>query len=149
LDDARLENYYRKYSFIKEFLVLFIGIWVIMTLLPTLYLNTKQVDKKLTKTDFIGWGIWLFGFIFEVIADKQKMAFKNDSNNQVYLIIFILKEKFLCIHLRENLSTVVFGNILDIQIILVKCVHGLVFIYLHHICLLDMNDLLACFHLYL
>jgi steroid 5-alpha reductase family enzyme len=61
-----------------------------MTLLPTLYLNQQQVDKPLTKTDFIGWGIWLFGFIFEVLADKQKMAFKNNSNNQVYLLIIIL-----------------------------------------------------------
>jgi steroid 5-alpha reductase family enzyme len=60
-----------------------------MTLLPTLFLNEKQVDKPLTKTDFIGWGMWLFGFIFEVIADQQKLAFKNNPNNQVYLLIFI------------------------------------------------------------
>lgn len=55
-----------------------------MTLLPTLYLNQKQNDKPLTKTDFIGWGIWLFGFVFETIADKQKMSFKSDPNNQVH-----------------------------------------------------------------
>ncbi len=66
-----------------------IGIWIIMTLLPTLFLNEKQVDKPLTKTDFVGWGMWLFGFIFEVIADQQKLAFKNNPNNQVYLLIFI------------------------------------------------------------
>jgi steroid 5-alpha reductase family enzyme len=54
-----------------------------MTLLPTLYLNQKQVDKPLTKTDFIGWGIWLFGFVFEVLADQQKMTFKNNPNNKV------------------------------------------------------------------
>ncbi|UJR33438.1 hypothetical protein I4U23_020883 [Adineta vaga] len=58
------------------------GVWVIITLLPTLYLNEKRVDKALTKTDFIGWGIWLFGFLFEVIADRQKMTFKNDLNNK-------------------------------------------------------------------
>ncbi|CAF0785349.1 unnamed protein product [Rotaria sp. Silwood1] len=58
------------------------GLWVILTLLPTLYLNQKQVDKPLTKTDYIGWGLWLFGFLFEVIADQQKMTFKNNSNNK-------------------------------------------------------------------
>lgn len=60
-----------------------------MTLLPTLYLNEKQVDKALTKTDFIGWGLWLFGFLFEVLADKQKLAFKNNLNNQVYSLLII------------------------------------------------------------
>ncbi|CAF3903672.1 unnamed protein product [Rotaria sordida] len=57
-------------------------IWVIMTLLPTFYLNQKQIDKPLIKTDYIGWSIWLFGFIFEIIADKQKMSFKNNPNNK-------------------------------------------------------------------
>ncbi len=66
-----------------ENLFIFVGVWVIMTLLPTLYLNQKQVDKPLTKTDFIGWGIWLFGFVFEVLADQQKMTFKNNPNNKV------------------------------------------------------------------
>ncbi|CAF1563058.1 unnamed protein product [Rotaria magnacalcarata] len=58
------------------------GIWVLITLLPTLYLNQKQVDKPLTKTDYVGWILWLFGFIFETIADKQKMSFKNNLNNK-------------------------------------------------------------------
>jgi steroid 5-alpha reductase family enzyme len=57
---------------------------VILTLLPTLYLNQKQVDKPLTNMDYIGWGTWLFGFAFEVLADGQKMAFKNNPNNKVY-----------------------------------------------------------------
>ncbi|CAM4872322.1 unnamed protein product [Rotaria socialis] len=58
------------------------GIWVLITLLPTLYLNQKQVDKPLRKTDYIGWSLWLFGFIFETIADTQKMSFKNNLNNK-------------------------------------------------------------------
>ncbi|CAF0728530.1 unnamed protein product [Adineta ricciae] len=58
------------------------GVWVFITLLPTLYLNQKRVDKSLTKTDFIGWAIWLFGFGFEAIADRQKMAFKSNPSNQ-------------------------------------------------------------------
>ncbi|CAF3932747.1 unnamed protein product, partial [Rotaria sp. Silwood2] len=58
------------------------GLWVIITLLPTLYLNRKHFDKPLTKIDYIGWSMWLFGFLFEVIADKQKMTFKNNLNNK-------------------------------------------------------------------
>ena len=65
-----------------------IGVWIIVTLLPSLYLNQRRIDKPLTKTDYIGWSIWLFGFIFEVIADKQKTAFKNDINNNVEKLIF-------------------------------------------------------------
>ncbi len=56
---------------------------MIITLLPTLYLNQKQVDKALTKTDFLGWGIWLFGFLFEVLADHQKLTFRNNPANKV------------------------------------------------------------------
>ncbi len=69
---------------VRDFL-LSIGIWVIITLLPTLYLNQKLTDKPLTKTDFLGWSIWLFGFLFEVLADKQKMTFKNNPNNKVII----------------------------------------------------------------
>ena len=54
-----------------------------MSLLPTLYLNTKKIDKPLTTTDYAGWGLWLFGFLFEVIADHQKLAFKSNAKNQV------------------------------------------------------------------
>ena len=67
-----------------------IGIWVLITLLPTLYLNQKTIDKPLTKIDYVGWGLWLFGFLFESIADQQKMAFKNDLNNKVYEYVLIL-----------------------------------------------------------
>ncbi|CAF1178058.1 unnamed protein product [Adineta steineri] len=58
------------------------GIWVIITLLPSLYLNQKQTDKPLTKNDYIGWSIWLFGFVLEVVADRQKSTFRNNANNK-------------------------------------------------------------------
>jgi len=41
------------------------------------------VDKPLTKCDYFGWALWLFGFVFESIADRQKSAFKANHNNQV------------------------------------------------------------------
>lgn len=71
-----------------------------VTLLPTLYLNHKRIDKALTKTDYAGWGIWLFGFLFEVIADQQKMSFKSDKKNQVNRFKFVLLEIKIsfCVH---------------------------------------------------
>lgn len=60
-----------------------IGIWVMVMLLPTLSLNEKQRDKPLTGADYLGWSIWLLGFVVEVLADSQKMAFRSDPNNKV------------------------------------------------------------------
>lgn len=41
------------------------------------------MDKPLTKTDYVGWAVWLFGFVFEAIADRQKMKFKSNPSNKV------------------------------------------------------------------
>lgn len=68
---------------------------MIVTLLPTLYLNIKQVDKPLTRTDYAGWAVWLFGFLFESIADHQKMKFKSNANNKVNQLISISLDCFL------------------------------------------------------
>ncbi len=32
--------------------------------------------------DLISWGVWTIGFYFEVVADSQKSAFKNNKKNQ-------------------------------------------------------------------
>ncbi len=39
-------------------------------------------DNTWVLTDFIGIGVWIFGFLFETIADFQMMAFKNDPANK-------------------------------------------------------------------
>lgn len=57
-----------------------------MSLLPTLYLNEKQIDRPLTKLDYAGWGMWAFGFIWESLADHQKMKFKSNPANEVHPI---------------------------------------------------------------
>lgn len=62
------------------------GVWVLSTLLPTLIVNSKQ-DKKddkkdeITMQDYIGWGMWVFGFLFEIMADHQKSQFRNNPEN--------------------------------------------------------------------
>ena len=56
--------------------------WIFVTLLPTLVLNAKQEDKQLTTRDYIGWVIWLTGFLIEAIADYQKYTFRSDPANR-------------------------------------------------------------------
>ncbi|KAL3831371.1 hypothetical protein ACJMK2_023124 [Sinanodonta woodiana] len=58
------------------------GVWVFLTLLPTIMLNDKKEDKPLTTRDYVGWGIWVLGFLFEAIADYQKSVFKSDQANK-------------------------------------------------------------------
>ncbi|KAJ4934464.1 hypothetical protein JOQ06_007259 [Pogonophryne albipinna] len=57
------------------------ALWVFMTLLPTLMLNSEKRDAPLGPRDFIGWGLWGLGFATEAIADQQKWIFKNDPGN--------------------------------------------------------------------
>ncbi|KAF3861090.1 hypothetical protein F7725_001345 [Dissostichus mawsoni] len=56
-------------------------LWVFMTLLPTLMLNSEKRDSPLGPRDFIGWGLWGLGFATEAIADQQKWIFKSDPGN--------------------------------------------------------------------
>merc|ERR1712004_50407 len=58
------------------------GMWVFLTLLPTLILNGKREDKPLATRDYVGWGMWATGFLFEVLADYQKSQFKADPANK-------------------------------------------------------------------
>ena len=59
------------------------GLWVFVTLLPTLMLANEDSDRPIGKQDYIGWALWATGMFFEVVADMQKTAFKNDPKNQV------------------------------------------------------------------
>ena len=66
------------------------GIWVLLTLLPTLILNSKKEDKPLTRRDYAGWTLWAIGFLFEVIADHQKSRFRANPNNTVRITQLII-----------------------------------------------------------
>ncbi|TNM86773.1 uncharacterized protein si:ch211-210c8.6 [Takifugu flavidus] len=57
------------------------AMWVFMTLLPTLLLNSERRDVPLGTRDYVGWALWGFGFATEAIADQQKWIFKSDPNN--------------------------------------------------------------------
>ncbi|KAI3357721.1 hypothetical protein L3Q82_016131, partial [Scortum barcoo] len=57
------------------------AVWVFMTLLPTLMLNSERRDVPLGTRDYIGWTVWGLGFATEAIADQQKWLFKRNPDN--------------------------------------------------------------------
>ena len=59
------------------------GVWVWLTLLPSLLLNTERRNPDLGSRDYAGYGLWLLGFLLEVTADMQKSIFKADPANEV------------------------------------------------------------------
>ena len=59
------------------------GVWVLVTLMPTLLLQTKTKDQPLQWTDYLGWTLWTAGFIIETMADYQKAAFRHEPANEV------------------------------------------------------------------
>ena len=65
------------------------GVWVWVTLLPTLLLNTVKRDVPLGNKDYLGYGLWATGFLFEVVADMQKSIFRANPDNDVSLDLFI------------------------------------------------------------
>uniref|UniRef100_A0A3Q2ZUC4 Si:ch211-210c8.6 n=2 Tax=Kryptolebias marmoratus TaxID=37003 RepID=A0A3Q2ZUC4_KRYMA len=57
------------------------AVWVFITLLPTLMLNTERRNVPLGARDYIGWAVWSLGFATETIADRQKWLFKSNPDN--------------------------------------------------------------------
>lgn len=57
------------------------GLWVFLTALPVFAINTTTSTAPLAFRDAIGVGLWLFGFVFEVVSDQQKTAWHNDKAN--------------------------------------------------------------------
>lgn len=57
------------------------GVWVIVTLLPSLLMVMKSKQPTLNAQDWIGWTMWVVGFVTEVLADYQKSQFRSDPAN--------------------------------------------------------------------
>ena len=108
-----------------------LGLWVFVTLLPTLMLANEDNDKPLGKQDYLGWALWATGMFFEIVADMQKTSFKNDPKNQVSKM-FLKKIQPLMFQTfdRENSSLLAYGLSVVIPIILAKSCYGLVCTYL-------------------
>lgn len=62
------------------------GLWIIITILPTLMLLLSKRDSPLNNRDYIGWSLWVLGFFFEVTADYQKSVFRNNLQNKGHFI---------------------------------------------------------------
>jgi len=57
------------------------GAWVFITMAAGLAAMTSAEQKPLGILAYLGVTIWAFGFIFEVVADRQKTAFRKDPDN--------------------------------------------------------------------
>jgi len=61
--------------------------WIFLTAMPVWVVNCKQSERKgkdeedpdeqLTVQDKLGWSLWFVGFVMQVVADRQKTAFKR------------------------------------------------------------------------
>lgn len=75
--DARFDS--MRPSFVR-----FLGFWVLQTvsifiiMLPVIVVLGKNIDG-LGVLSWVGFGIWLLGFLMETIADYQKYVFKNEN----------------------------------------------------------------------
>lgn len=61
---------------------MFQAVWVWTVSLPVTVVNASDRQPSLDVRDIIGWAMWLFGFLVEVTADQQKLAFKNAPQNR-------------------------------------------------------------------
>lgn len=61
------------------------ALWVFLIDLPVVIINSQAADPEelgLTTLDYLGFSLWAFGFLFEVIADAQKAAFRANPDNK-------------------------------------------------------------------
>ncbi|MEL6530474.1 MAG: DUF1295 domain-containing protein [Pseudomonadota bacterium] len=58
------------------------GLWVLFTASAALVAITTTERAPIDLFFWIGAAIWVFGFVWEVIADAQKSAFKNNPENK-------------------------------------------------------------------
>jgi steroid 5-alpha reductase family enzyme len=78
----------RRFREIKQSLSRFLlawtlqGLWVTFTLSAALVVLTSARSGPLDAFAIIGLLLWVFGFGFEVVADRQKSAFRTDPANQ-------------------------------------------------------------------
>lgn len=81
------EGYDRRFNGVREnpskFLLFWTlqGIWVYVSILPVLILNSETKDQPLSLRDCVGWTLWVGGFLLETVADWQKARFRNEPNN--------------------------------------------------------------------
>ena len=58
------------------------GLWVLLTAAAAWAIITGDERQELGWVAFVGIAIWLAGFSIEVVADRQKSAFRADPSNE-------------------------------------------------------------------
>eukprot|EP00250_Pteridium_aquilinum_P008647 c18100_g1_i1 orf=874-1854(-) len=58
------------------------AIWVWTVSLPVTIVNASDRNPDIQAADVIGWILWFVGFVFEAVADQQKLTFKNNTANK-------------------------------------------------------------------
>lgn len=58
------------------------GLWVFLTAAAALAAMTSEASRPMDLFAVAGVCIWLFGFLFEFVADNQKSRFRSQSDNQ-------------------------------------------------------------------
>ena len=53
-----------------------------ITALPVFVLLSTRDRTPLGQLDYLGLGLWVTGFLTEVVADRQKSAFRGDAANR-------------------------------------------------------------------
>lgn len=62
------------------------GLWVLLTVSCALGIITSEVQEPLGVYAVVGLALWLAGFSLEVVADRQKSAFRARSENSAHFI---------------------------------------------------------------
>lgn len=58
------------------------GTWVLLTSASALAIITSLERKEMDILGWLGLAVWIAGFTIEVVADRQKSAFKSKSENE-------------------------------------------------------------------
>jgi steroid 5-alpha reductase family enzyme len=58
------------------------GLWVLLTMAAALAIITGEERRSLGWVAYLGIAVWVAGFAIEVIADRQKSAFRQDPANK-------------------------------------------------------------------
>nr|XP_002124274.1 uncharacterized protein LOC100182009 [Ciona intestinalis] len=57
------------------------GVWIIVMSAPVLFVNNERQNVPINTRDYVGFAVWLFGMFFEIMADLQKLTFRNNPDN--------------------------------------------------------------------
>jgi len=58
------------------------GLWVFLTALAAIIVITSSETKPLGVFAYVGFAVWVIGFLIEVLADHQKRVFRKDPENK-------------------------------------------------------------------